>query len=122
MEYQEIVLSSTELFFFMIKGLAKFSTGAYILKSPYDWVYALNGQIHRDGGPAQISIITYNVSGKNDYCFKYYSQGKLHNENGPAMIVYSMNQGDPIVEDYYLNGERLEQHKWQQQVQTKLYW
>ncbi len=51
-------------------------------------VWYLNGQLHREDGPAYIE-------GNNQ---KWYLNGKLHREDGPAII-------DGDYQEWYLNGE-----------------
>jgi hypothetical protein len=58
--------------------------------------WTLNGQLHREDGPA--------VEWKNGHHGRqqWYINGKLHREDGPAMI---RSDGREI---FYLNGERID--------------
>ena len=60
--------------------------------------YYINGEFHREDGPA---IICYYDNG-NIYNEKYYTNNKLHREDGPAVTYYYEN-GIIQYEKYYYN-------------------
>jgi len=61
-----------------------------IVEYPESKVYYLNGEIHREDGPAIIF---------SNFRLDYYLNGKLHRTDGPA-IIFSYGRLD-----YYLNGK-----------------
>ena len=96
----------------------------------YEWYY-VNGERHRDDGPA---CIAWSESGNKileDYyyhgmihredgptCTSYYEDGRVsveeywqndnfHRENGPAIIHYD-NSGKITYERYYVNGKLID--------------
>ena len=59
-----------------------------VKKSKFEIKYYLNGDLHRNDGPAQIFYYFINNSIKIE---TYYLNGKEHRENGPALIKYNKN-------------------------------
>lgn len=68
--------------------------------------YHLNGQLHREDGPAYTE---YNKSG-NIKCEQYYNFDKYHREDGPAIIEYYKN-GQVMLESYIVNGKYADGNK-----------
>ncbi len=64
--------------------------------------YRLNGHLHNENGPADIS---YYENG-NIRSEHYYFNGKYHNEKGPASIWY-YKSGNIRSEFFYLNNEKV---------------
>ena len=60
--------------------------------------YRINGELHRENGPAAI----YYYENGNKHCEEYYINNNFHNENGPAEIYYYKN-GNKQHEEYYIN-------------------
>ena len=63
--------------------------------------YCLNGNLHREDGPAYIN---YYENGKVEL-ERYCLNDKLHREDGPAIIKY-YESGEVEYEEYWLNGKR----------------
>jgi antitoxin component YwqK of YwqJK toxin-antitoxin module len=105
------------------------------------WIerYYLNGELHRENGPALIHYDengnkyrqAYYISGnphREDYIRyyengniidkSYYLNGKRHREDGPAFIRYHEN-GNVLYEHYYLNGKVLTKEKWYSKLTTE---
>lgn len=120
MEYQEKYVNNLNYYFNGLGNFSDFGDGAYVLKGKEDWVYIVNGKIHKDDGPARIFHDLRR--GELVYCFIFYKHGERHCETGPAYIAYSMADSAIIHQDFYLNGKWIVDGKWQQQIQTKLYW
>jgi antitoxin component YwqK of YwqJK toxin-antitoxin module len=63
--------------------------------------YYMNGEYHRENGPAIIGYYNENGSIQSE---KYYMNGKLHREDGPAVISYHIN-GHITYDKYFINGK-----------------
>lgn len=120
MEYKEAfvenfynLLGNSEIF-------EQFYIGAFVLKDKNRLLYIVDGKIHRDNGPAQ--IIFENHDPYPMIYFTYYRYNSLHCETGPAYVVYNTRLINPVEEAYFLNDSELSKQKWEEQVQTKLYW
>jgi len=72
--------------------------------------YYRNGQLHREDGPAEI---WYREDGSVEREY-YYKNDRPHREDGPAKIRYNSNN-EPN-EAYYLNGVKLDKQKWLKQI------
>lgn len=58
------------------------------------------------------------LDGKLQNVFYTSRKDEVHYEHGPAYTLYN----GFVVEEYYLNGQKLPKEKWEEQVATKLYW
>ena len=75
--------------------------------------YYLNGQLHRENGPA-----LENINGDQFY----YQYGKLHREDGPAYICVCM---EPNIIKWYWEGTRIKctsQQEFEQLIKLKAFW
>lgn len=120
MEYEEIITTRNLSFFNSPRRFKDFGKGAFILKNEDQLLYIVNGEIHRDDGPAQI---IFQGPGYDIY-FTYYKHDLVHCETGPADIHYNtgLYLNGPIEEKYYLYGKRYLKKEWEKQLTTKLYW
>lgn len=69
--------------------------------------YLLNGNLHRENGPAEEG---YFENGVKEY-EEYYKDGSLHNEFGPAFKLWTTG-GLLHTEKYFLNHEEYEKKWW----------
>jgi antitoxin component YwqK of YwqJK toxin-antitoxin module len=63
-------------------------------------VYSVNGEIHREDGPA---LISYSEDGSIAH-EEYYINGEIHREDGPALILYH-EDGSIAHEEYRVKGK-----------------
>lgn len=78
--------------------------------------YTLNGQLHKDYGPA---YVTYFANGKPSQEI-YYQYGQKHRDDGPAEILYFSNGGISALR-FYQNGELVDQEHFQYDEQQAPY-
>jgi antitoxin component YwqK of YwqJK toxin-antitoxin module len=69
--------------------------------------YSLNGEYHREDGPAIIGC----YQNGNILCESYYLNGEKHREDGPAFIYYDKD-GNIAYKEYYLNHKNLTEQEW----------
>jgi antitoxin component YwqK of YwqJK toxin-antitoxin module len=83
----------------------------------YSKSYYINGERHREDGPA---FIYYNEDGNIHY-EAYYINEKKHREDGPAIIGYHQN-GNIWYKEYWLNDKELTKEEWftQLSIENKL--
>lgn len=61
--------------------------------------YWVDGQKHRDDGPASIWYYKNGTVQHETYMFR----GKKHRDNGPAIILYN-NKSEPVAWEFYKDG------------------
>src|SRR6056297_1456176 len=81
----------------LVKRIKYYENG----QKEYEYYY-LNGEYHRENGPA---FQWWYENGQKQY-ESYYLNGKRHRENGPAYQWWYEN-GQKEYEFYYLNGEKV---------------
>jgi antitoxin component YwqK of YwqJK toxin-antitoxin module len=81
--------------------------------------YYINGERHREDGPAFVSY-DYDT-GSIVEVEVYYINGKHHREDGPAVIYYD-EDGNIEYKEYWLNDEELTEQEWfnQLSIESKL--
>lgn len=72
--------------------------------------YHLNGQLHREGGPAVI----HSKGAYDEGMQLWYKHGVLHNEHGPAVI-----RKEQVT--YFLDGRKYTKKAWKKEVARREY-